>query len=49
MPEKLCHQDIDGAFFGTGFPHMFFFEHPELRPRGPVESFVPRYVTYDKL
>ncbi|KAK6103527.1 casein kinase II, putaitve [Brugia malayi] len=41
-PINEYHQEIDGAFFGTGFPHMFFFEHPELKPRRSVINFVPR-------
>uniref|UniRef100_A0A915Q4P8 Casein kinase II subunit beta n=1 Tax=Setaria digitata TaxID=48799 RepID=A0A915Q4P8_9BILA len=41
-PRDTRHQHIDGAFFGTGFPHMFFFVRPELRPKQPVDRFVPR-------
>lgn len=32
----------DGAYFGTGFPHMFFMVHPEYRPLKPSRKFVPR-------
>uniref|UniRef100_A0A1I7VXN3 Casein kinase II subunit beta n=1 Tax=Loa loa TaxID=7209 RepID=A0A1I7VXN3_LOALO len=49
MPKSTYHQDIDGAFFGTSFPHMLFFEHPELRPKRSVDNFVPRYINQSML
>ncbi|EDW48835.1 GM17570 [Drosophila sechellia] len=33
---------LDGAMFGTSFPHLFFMELPMLRPEPPVEKYVPR-------
>ncbi|XP_033155784.1 suppressor-of-stellate-like protein [Drosophila mauritiana] len=33
---------LDGAMFGTSFPHMFFMQMPSLRPHPPVEKYVPR-------
>ena len=35
MPRSR-YQHIDGAFFGTTFPHMLFFTYPErLPPQNP--------------
>ncbi|XP_002042792.2 suppressor-of-stellate-like protein [Drosophila sechellia] len=33
---------LDGAMFGTSFPHLFFMQFPMLRPQPPVEKYVPR-------
>uniref|UniRef100_A0A915PUD4 Casein kinase II subunit beta n=1 Tax=Setaria digitata TaxID=48799 RepID=A0A915PUD4_9BILA len=41
-PKSSKHQNTDGSYFGTGFPHMLFFVHPEERPKRPATSFVPR-------
>ncbi|VDO22201.1 unnamed protein product [Brugia timori] len=42
VPKSSKHQNTDGSYFGTGFPHMLFFVHPEERPKRPATSFVPR-------
>ena len=41
-PKSSRHHHIDGVYFGTGFPHMLFMVHPELRPPKPTNMFVPR-------
>lgn len=34
--------DIDGACFGTTFPHLFFLVFPELKPDKSRDHYVPR-------
>jgi len=41
-PKSSRHHHIDGAYFGTGFPHMLFMVHPEYRPKRPANQFNPR-------
>ncbi|XP_077485190.1 casein kinase II subunit beta-like isoform X2 [Amblyomma americanum] len=41
-PKSSLHHHTDGAYFGTGFPHMLFMVHPEYRPKSPTNKFVPR-------
>lgn len=43
-PKSSRHHHTDGAYFGTGFPHMLFMVHPEYRPKRPTNQFVPRYL-----
>jgi casein kinase II subunit beta len=35
-------KDIDGAYFGTTFPHILFQTYPDLVPTKPSFSYVPR-------
>lgn len=42
-PKSSRHHHTDGAYFGTGFPHMLFMVHPEYRPKRPANQFVPRF------
>lgn len=42
LPLCFRHHHTDGAYFGTGFPHMLFMVHPEYRPKRPANQFVPR-------
>ncbi|XP_065192899.1 casein kinase II subunit beta-like [Sycon ciliatum] len=41
-PKSSRHHHVDGCYFGSGFPHMLFMVHPELRPQKNPNSFVPR-------
>lgn len=47
-PKSSRHHHTDGAYFGTGFPHMLFMVHPEYRPKRPANQFVPRLVQQAK-
>jgi len=42
VPKSSRHHHTDGAYFGTGFPHMLFMVHPEYRPKRPVSQFTAR-------
>lgn len=39
---SLTAQDIDGAYFGTTFPHLFLMTYGHLKPQKPTQNFVPR-------
>jgi len=41
-PKFNRHCSIDGAFFGTSFPHILLATYPELLPPRPTQSYVPR-------
>lgn len=41
-PKSSKHHHTDGAYFGTGFPHMLFMVHPDYRPKRPANQFVAR-------
>lgn len=42
-PKSSAHNAIDGAFFGTSFPHLFYQAYPYLRPvQRSEENYVPR-------
>lgn len=38
-PPLLKHRTLDGAFFGTGLPHMFYMTHPQLRPIAATQKY----------
>lgn len=48
-PKSSRHHHTDGAYFGTGFPHMLFMVHPEYRPKRPANQFVPRCVSSEAI
>lgn len=41
-PRSKYQGNIDGAYFGTTFPHLMLMTYPTLRPGKPTESYVPR-------
>ena len=41
-PRHIRHASIDGAFFGTTFPHLLCQTYPDLLPLPSTSSFVPR-------
>eukprot|EP00735_Rhodelphis_limneticus_P014961 TRINITY_DN9080_c0_g1::TRINITY_DN9080_c0_g1_i1::g.18169::m.18169 TRINITY_DN9080_c0_g1::TRINITY_DN9080_c0_g1_i1::g.18169 ORF type:complete len:280 (-),score=20.38,sp/P40229/CSK2C_ARATH/63.21/2e-96,CK_II_beta/PF01214.13/1.7e-79 TRINITY_DN9080_c0_g1_i1:338-1177(-) len=41
-PKSTRHGNLDGAFFGTTFPHLFLHHYPELYPTKPPKKYVPR-------
>ncbi|XP_075644719.1 putative casein kinase II subunit beta-4 isoform X1 [Castanea sativa] len=36
------YQDIDGAYFGTTFPHLFLMTYGHLKPQKASQNYVPR-------
>lgn len=41
-PKLSRHATIDGAYFGTSFPAMFFQVFPTIIPTKPKERYVPK-------
>ncbi|KAJ2625982.1 casein kinase 2 regulatory subunit [Coemansia sp. RSA 1358] len=41
-PRSRKHNFIDGAYFGTSFPHMLFQVYPSLKPAPSEQRYVPR-------
>ena len=41
-PGTRRHARLDGAYFGTSFPHLLFQVFPNLMPAKPAERYVPR-------
>ena len=45
FPDVLIYVDqgnVDGAFFGTTFPHLLLMTYPSVRPQRPPEQYMPR-------
>ncbi|PIA50326.1 hypothetical protein AQUCO_01300815v1 [Aquilegia coerulea] len=41
-PRSKYQGNIDGAYFGTTFPHLFLMTHGHLKPQKTSQSYVPR-------
>lgn len=41
-PKSRRHGKIDGAYFGTTFPHLFLLTFPQLVPQQPTDTYAPR-------
>ncbi|GAB4861999.1 Putative casein kinase II subunit beta-4 [Ancistrocladus abbreviatus] len=41
-PRSKYQGNIDGAYFGTTFPHLFLMTYRNLRPQKAVQNYVPR-------
>mmetsp|Transcript_1543 Transcript_1543/g.3186 ORF Transcript_1543/g.3186 Transcript_1543/m.3186 type:complete len:245 (-) Transcript_1543:287-1021(-) len=42
FPSSSRLECLDGAYFGTSFPHLFLFSYPQLVPPSLPDPFVPR-------
>ena len=41
IPKKKM-SDMDGAYFGTSFPHLFYLNFPDVNMEKPKKSFIPK-------
>ncbi|XP_050386149.1 casein kinase II subunit beta-2-like [Argentina anserina] len=41
-PQSRHQEQIDGAYFGTTFPHLFFLTNGHLKPQKASQSYAPR-------
>lgn len=46
FPRSRRAGQIDGAYFGTTFPHVFLMTHAQLVPSPPAQTYVPRIYGY---
>lgn len=42
FPKSTRQANIDGAYFGTTFPHLYLMTHPDMIPPKPAQNYVPR-------
>jgi len=42
FPKSTRQANIDGAYFGTTFPHLYLMTHPDMIPTKPQQTYVPR-------
>ncbi|CAL9077494.1 unnamed protein product [Musa acuminata var. zebrina] len=45
-PRSKYQGNIDGAYFGTTFPHLFLMTYGHLKPQKPSQRYVPRVFGY---
>ncbi|KAL6565824.1 casein kinase 2 regulatory subunit [Orobanche hederae] len=41
-PRSKYQGNIDGAYFGTTFPHLFSMTYGHLKPQKPTQNYIPR-------
>ncbi|KAM3357647.1 putative casein kinase II subunit beta-4 [Capsicum galapagoense] len=41
-PRSKYQGNIDGAYFGTTYPHLFLMTYGHLKPQKPTQNYVPR-------
>ncbi|TMX05683.1 hypothetical protein EJD97_010089 [Solanum chilense] len=41
-PRSKYQGNIDGAYFGTTFPHLFLMTYGHLKPQKPTQNYIPR-------
>lgn len=42
FPKSTRQANIDGAYFGTTFPHLYLMTHPDMIPAKPSQTYIPR-------
>ena len=42
FPKSTRQANIDGAYFGTTFPHLYLMTHPDMVPARPSQQYIPR-------
>ncbi|XP_026377097.1 casein kinase II subunit beta-3-like [Papaver somniferum] len=42
FPRCKYQSNMDGAYIGTTFPHLFLMTYPSAKPAKPVQTYVPR-------
>jgi len=42
FPKSTRQANIDGAYFGTTFPHLYLMTHPDMIPVKPQQEYIPR-------
>jgi len=42
FPKGTRQASLDGAYFGTTFPHLYLLTHPDIVPPKPAQEYVPR-------